>query len=314
MGTTGCGKTQFVNTASGSQYEVGHNLASCTAHLQDAKFSIDDQPIALIDTPGFDDTEKPQTDVLKEIALFLRKSYTKRDKVDGVIYMHRISDNRMGGTALGTYRLFMKICGEEAMKNVMIVTNMWNNVEQPVGEAREEELRTRFFQDAVLHHARMSRHNDTRESAHQILKSMLANQAEVLRVQTEMVDENKTVLETGAGVELERELNALAEKHERAMKELLASMTAHAMADTAAAVAAEKEATKQELEKLQKKLEEIERERAKLPEVLAQEVIAKVIHIISDTFPPRTRRREPWWNKFRIRRARNDSSDKRGRV
>jgi len=48
------------------------DLISCTAEVQLAdEFTIDGRPVILIDTPGFDDTNKSDTDILKLIAAFL---------------------------------------------------------------------------------------------------------------------------------------------------------------------------------------------------------------------------------------------------
>ena len=48
------------------------NLESCTAEVQLAdEFTLDGRRVILIDTPGFDDTSKSDTDVLKMIAAFL---------------------------------------------------------------------------------------------------------------------------------------------------------------------------------------------------------------------------------------------------
>ena len=58
--------------ASQSNLRVGKRLGSCTAEVQLAdKFTLDGQPVVLIDTPGFDDTKKSDTDILKSIAAFL---------------------------------------------------------------------------------------------------------------------------------------------------------------------------------------------------------------------------------------------------
>ena len=63
---------QFINRASGSDLRVGMNLESCTAEVQVTdKFFLDGRAVALIDTPGFDDTSKSDTEILKLIALFL---------------------------------------------------------------------------------------------------------------------------------------------------------------------------------------------------------------------------------------------------
>ena len=45
---------------------------SCTASVQlTDEFTLDGHPVVLIDTPGFDDTNKSDTDILKLIAAFL---------------------------------------------------------------------------------------------------------------------------------------------------------------------------------------------------------------------------------------------------
>ena len=48
------------------------SLVSCTAEVQVTdEFTIDGATVALIDTPGFDDTTKSDTEILKIIAFFL---------------------------------------------------------------------------------------------------------------------------------------------------------------------------------------------------------------------------------------------------
>ena len=66
------GHLQFVNLASGSDLQTGDDLESCTSEVQLAnRFTLDGRTIALIDTPGFDDTSRSDVDVLKMIAAFL---------------------------------------------------------------------------------------------------------------------------------------------------------------------------------------------------------------------------------------------------
>lgn len=63
---------QLINTGSGSNLRIGANLKSCTAEVQLAnEFTLDGQRVLLVDTPGFDDTYKSDTDILKMIAAFL---------------------------------------------------------------------------------------------------------------------------------------------------------------------------------------------------------------------------------------------------
>ena len=61
--------------ASGSSLRIGRGLKSCTAEVQLAdEFTLDGRPVILIDTPGFDDTDRSDTDILRLIAAFLATS------------------------------------------------------------------------------------------------------------------------------------------------------------------------------------------------------------------------------------------------
>lgn len=61
-----------MNQVSGSCLETGDDLESCTSKVQESEeFILDEKRIMLIDTPGFDDTHKTDTEVLKSIAAFL---------------------------------------------------------------------------------------------------------------------------------------------------------------------------------------------------------------------------------------------------
>ena len=66
------GRLQFINLASGSNLRIGMDLESCTSEVQLAnEFTLDGRTVSLIDTPGFDDTLKSDTDILRMIAAYL---------------------------------------------------------------------------------------------------------------------------------------------------------------------------------------------------------------------------------------------------
>jgi hypothetical protein len=89
-------------------------------------------------------------------------------KLSGLIYVHRISDVRMGGISSRNFRMFRKLCGDDTLKNVVIVTNTWSEVGQAKGEMREAELKNKFFKPALDKGAQMLRHDNTVQSAHNI--------------------------------------------------------------------------------------------------------------------------------------------------
>lgn len=227
MGATGSGKSSFINLASGSSLEVGKGLQSCTNAVQMAEaFDLDGRRVVLIDTPGFNDTTQSDTEVLRVIVAFLQASYEQGDMLAGVLYFHRISDLRMGGAQTKNFKMFQNLCGEEALGNVVIVTNMWSRVEPEVGEAREAELMgdDMFFKPAIARNARMARHENTTSSAEEIIRLLVNNRPLPLQIQRELVNEGKDILETSAGQELDQELNNEIRKHKEEIRVLTEEM------------------------------------------------------------------------------------------
>ncbi|KAH9829190.1 P-loop containing nucleoside triphosphate hydrolase protein [Rhodofomes roseus] len=257
-GPTGAGKSTFINNVCGSNLEVGRGLRSCTKDIDVAYRMMGDTKVVLIDTPGFDDTTKSQADVLEDIGQFLKKTYEDGVKVSGVIYMHRISDRRVGGIARENFRLFTKICGPDALRNVFIVTTMWNEVAEAVGRAREEELVTKpiFYQSAVERGARMVRCHNNADSARSIALALIEHAARRLQMQYELVDERKQVPETEAGSDLSELLKEQETRHQREMQALRDEM--------AEAHRTETPQLRQELKRINDELQRIQRELKKL--------------------------------------------------
>lgn len=146
-------------------------------------------------------------------------SYEHGRTLNGVLYFHRISDYRMGGIARKHFRLFRKLCGDETLKNVLIVTNMWGDVLPEVGEKREQELASGelFFQPALEQRSRMVRHDQTADSARRILRKMLGFSPVPLAIQREMVQEGKALSDTAAGLDLKHALDRQAAEHRAEM-------------------------------------------------------------------------------------------------
>ena len=107
--------------------------------------------------------------------------------------------------------MFRKICGETTLRNVIVVTNMWEDGSRDVSEARERELRDNFFKPAIDKGAQMARHNNTPQSAHDIIRTIIRSTKRyhpvALRIQYELVDKPRDIADTTAGKAINRELN-----------------------------------------------------------------------------------------------------------
>lgn len=165
--------------------------------------------------------------------------------------------------------MFRKLCGDDTLKNVLIVTTMWSLVNHDVGEAREHELKTdeRFFKPVLDKGATMVRHDNTRQTAHAILRRVLRNHPLPLDIQHEMVDQGKDISETAAAAEIDRQLTELVEKHRRELEQVKAELRE--------AIDAKDEQAKQELlevkEELEARLRQTEHDRQRLSEEYAAE-------------------------------------------
>ena len=118
MGITGSGKSTFVSICSQKIVPIGHGLRSSqlihpphselaywqelytivTKTVQSYSFMLSDSiQVHLLDTPGFDDTERDDFTVLGDVASYLYKTYRQGIQLRGIIYCHKIDDNRVRG-------------------------------------------------------------------------------------------------------------------------------------------------------------------------------------------------------------------------
>lgn len=179
-----------------------------------------DRTVFLIDTPGFDDTNKSDTEVLSEIAAWLGNSYKSKILLHGIIYIHRITDIRMQGSAKKNLLMFKQLCGENALKRVILVTTMWDKIASEEGEKREAELvnTPEFWGWMLAKGSSCRRHQNTEESAKELVLALAGHDNPfATELQKQLIDENMTLDETSAGRELQ---SALLREQERWAKRL----------------------------------------------------------------------------------------------
>ncbi|KAJ7443402.1 P-loop containing nucleoside triphosphate hydrolase protein [Mycena galericulata] len=231
MGCTGSGKSSFIKLLTGNpDVKIGSNLDSETSEVNSFSFAdrASGRKVTIVDTPGFDDSrpEMTDTDVLKQIADFLCQEYDAKRKLNGFIYVHRISDPRFGGQNIRNLRMFKELCGAETFKNVVILTTFWDRVAKAEGNKREDEMmkKSRFFKDLVAGGALFMRHDRTKENTLQVLRHFSALEPKDPRIAKEMRDEGKSLEETGAGSVRREEVEQLIAKHKQEVAELKAEM------------------------------------------------------------------------------------------
>ena len=144
--------------------------------------------ICLVDTPGFDGTEKDFT-TFKMLSNWLIQMYVLAvirqlrlnyslfrakgsSNLAGVLYFHRISDrwSKFHSEYLG---YFQQLCEEELGKVVFTITK-WEAVDEETGRRREKELKGVHLKYALERGAFIRRFTNDRQSAIEILSQVIA--------------------------------------------------------------------------------------------------------------------------------------------
>lgn len=174
--------------------------------------------VTLLDSPGFNDTYRSDTDVLLDISSFLSDTYSKGFRLSGIIYLHPISNARMEGSSLRSLRMFRKLVGDEALSNVLLASTHWTRVSAEEGARRESDLRDKFWKPLMDNGATMTRHAGDEASAMALLNGLVDKTRVVLDIQRELVDEGKALIDTAAGSALNEELIALQRRHQAELR------------------------------------------------------------------------------------------------
>ena len=134
----------------------------------------------------------------------------------GVIYLLSIADKHVKGTTRRNIDMFHQICGDKALARVVLGTTNWGEVEEEVGKKREQNMDAAFWKTTTASRSKSLRFDETQESAMVFVDTILdrlksAEEDNVLQIQTELVELNRTIPETAAGKRLRYELEQLLE-------------------------------------------------------------------------------------------------------
>ena len=77
--------------------------------------------------------------------------YDKDRKFSGILYLCNIGDPSLGGSLQRNMVMFKRLCGPDPLKNVVVVTTFWDEIDLDEGIEFEKELKTkdRFLKGLV---------------------------------------------------------------------------------------------------------------------------------------------------------------------
>ena len=160
--------------------------------------------------------------------------YDQKRKLSGLIYFQRISDPRFGVKSVLYLRMFQKLCGLQAYKNVVVLTTFWDQVTHEIGARQEAQLMLSVFAELVEGGAKFIRHDNTVESTRKVLSHIFPMPPTITQIQTEMGKEGKSLSETSVGAVLSKEVEQGIANYKKEIDDLKATMAAIEKSNNAA--------------------------------------------------------------------------------
>ncbi|KAF9530972.1 P-loop containing nucleoside triphosphate hydrolase protein [Crepidotus variabilis] len=226
MGATGVGKSKMIDNLTENTKWSGTSLLSVTQKIKSTKCMIQGTEVTLVDTPGFDDTNKSDLETLHAISEWLESKYRKDVCLTGLLYLHRITDNRMAGTPYRNLKMFGKLCGgeEEVGRKVVFVSTMWDKIASEKGRAREKELK-QYWQAMINLGAKTAQSRGTKADSEKIIFDLLKSQEaqpanRPVLIQDELVGLNRSLVETEAAQTLYTDFQRLLKQHKQTLADL----------------------------------------------------------------------------------------------
>lgn len=209
--------------------------------------------------------------------------YENYVKLSGIVYLHRITDNRMAGSQYRNLRTFRGLVGDDAMKNVILLSTMWEKVQPDIGKRREGQLRDIFWKGMIERGSRIDRleKNNYDEAWRVLTRLIKESQAqEAILLQKEVVELGKQLNETQAGKNLYTQFQKLLTEQKAFMKILMEQV--------------KKPEMKEKLEREAKRLEEQFRESFNQAEELEVSFGRQIMLLFFGTkkLPPRSPQRK----------------------
>ncbi|KAI1193701.1 P-loop containing nucleoside triphosphate hydrolase protein [Nemania serpens] len=200
FGRTGAGKTSFIHHATGVSLEIGNGPRSVTKQIHRVDIPPDKvggRSVTLIDTPGFNDTDLEDPNLFLEMVDWLAGSYRNGETLNGAIFVQGINEVRVLQGELDGLKLFQNMVGAEAFSQVIVVTTMWDKVNENFG-VNNENNRASYWEGLVTRGAKLRRFYNTEDSALEIVRGCLEFPQTTLLLQRELMDRNGRVRKTSA--------------------------------------------------------------------------------------------------------------------
>ncbi|RVD87869.1 uncharacterized protein DFL_002073 [Arthrobotrys flagrans] len=200
MGETGAGKSTFIKTlAPDSNVKIERSLDPGTSTSTVVPIKIGYLSVNLVDTPGFNDVERSDADILLDISKCLVALSRAGGELRGIIYLHNLAFPRFSGTCKAHLEMLREICGDRGIGNVFLVASNWDSGNEENCIIREKSLHTKYWRNLINDGATFTRFRNSYDSAEAIVVQCVWKESVVFDLQREILDDGLLLERTRAG-------------------------------------------------------------------------------------------------------------------
>ncbi|KIM94589.1 hypothetical protein OIDMADRAFT_77677, partial [Oidiodendron maius Zn] len=222
MGITGAGKSSLIrNITRREDIVIGTSLRSETKKTIAYDFEHCGTNYTLVDTPGFNDTDKSDESVLQDVVSWLSSQYKEKRLLSGIIYLHPITQPRIQGSTMRQIKVFKALCGPSFYGNVILGTTFWGKIDDAVAKAREEELFSTpgFLGEMREFIARTARVTQDRQCCLELIEAFANKERVPMMIQKDMDKIDASLATSDAGKLLFADEESVRLEYEQKLKE-----------------------------------------------------------------------------------------------
>ncbi|KAF7979295.1 hypothetical protein HWV62_43006 [Athelia sp. TMB] len=128
--------------------------------------------VVLVEVPGFGATDYGVLEEIQKVQAWMTR-HLKNGQLAGVIYLHRISENRWSQSTANSLFVIQQLFGLDSMQHFVVATTMWSEVRTEIAESREQSIKEGVVRDIIERGGKMARFYDSSESAWDIIDHFL---------------------------------------------------------------------------------------------------------------------------------------------
>jgi hypothetical protein len=154
-------------------WEPCSNVDPGTTAAEAFETSIGGTKLLVIDTPGFDDSKRSDSDVVIEISACLTAQAAMGVRLLGIVYIQDITVARMRRSLKRELEMMKKIVGKKNYRHVLLVTTKWGDRSRlREFEGRQYELEDDYWSDMIDGRAGVHRFDGSTDSARSIIAQL----------------------------------------------------------------------------------------------------------------------------------------------